>query len=404
METSLHPVPPVADSAPEWNVFRLAEAKSTLEIHVISPCEKAQLPALRGFPAEGNYHHIVLKNAQLWLYRKILRHILPLKLAVRRFFKLPDLMSWWYLRQARHILVGLSPDLVIINDRPQYIRYLRNVVPRGRLLLFMRGELGESREFLPLLDGIIVNSEGIRKYARQFVNPDKTSVWLMPNSLGEEFTIPEDPESHFRKSHKTILFAGRLIPEKGVLELLDAFEFVLKELPKTKLVICGASDVMKQRKDFTHYEMEVRRRAELLLPGSVQFQGYIPNVRIREYYVTADLAVFPSVWLESFGMVALEAMRCGIPVIASRRPGFEELVIHGQTGFLVDDPTDPAALAKAMLSILHDPELGRRMGEAGYQRSLEYRPEVAIKRFEAILEEIINKEVFIKAKLFPTLE
>ena len=84
-------------------------------------------------------------------------------------------------------------------------------------------------------------------------------------------------------------------------------------------------------------------------------------------------------------MVALEAMRCGTPVVASRRPGFEEVVVHGETGLLVDDPTDIPALAEAILQVLRDPELARRMGEAGYRRSLEYTPEKAVERLIEII-------------------
>ncbi|MGC8839694.1 MAG: hypothetical protein ACP5UM_14930, partial [Anaerolineae bacterium] len=98
-ETRLHPVPPVADSAPAWNIYRLAEAAGDLDLHVISPCEERQVAALHAFPARGRYHHVVFGQAQLWLYRAVLRHLLPLRLAVRRLAGLPDLLSWWYLRQ-----------------------------------------------------------------------------------------------------------------------------------------------------------------------------------------------------------------------------------------------------------------------------------------------------------------
>lgn len=384
METSLHPIPPVADSAPEWNVFRLAEEASAFDLQVISPCEARQLPALRNFPARGQYHHVVFGDVQLWVYRKLVRHILPLRLAVRRFARVPDLMSWWYLRQARHILNELGPDVIIINARPQYIRYLRKSFPQKRLLLFMRGELGESQRFLNLLDGIIVNSQGMRDYAREFVD-SKIPIWQMPNTLGNEFVAPQSTSDRFTRADKTILFTGRIIPVKGVLELLNAFWLVLEKTPEVKLILCGAGDNFKQDNELTPYERQVRQRAESLPPDSVRFEGYIPNTRLGAYYADASVAVFPSIWKESFGMVALEAMRCRTPVVASRRPGFEEQIVEGETGFLVDDPTDAPTLAEAMLRILREPELARRMGENGYRRSLGYMPEAALRRLEAIV-------------------
>jgi len=389
-ETCLHPVPPVADSAPAWNIFRLAEAAGDLDLHVISPCEERQLSALQQFPAKGRYRHVVFGQAQLWLYRAVLRRLLPLRLAVRRLAGLPDLLSWWYLRRVVRILADLRPDLVFINDRPQYIRYLRRYVPAGRLLFFMRGEMGESRRFLHRVDGIVVNSQGIADYARELLKGDPVPIYWMPNSLGNEFPVPPPPPDRFRRREKRILYAGRIIPVKGVLELVQAFALVQQQLPKSRLLLYGAGDNFRRGGPLTPYEREVRQRAAALPKGSVQFMGYVPNREMGAHYVQADVAVFPSIWRESFGMVALEAMRCGTPVVASRRPGFEELVVHGETGFLVDDPTDIPALAEAILTLLRDPGLARRMGEAGYRRSLELTPEVAARRFAEIVHSALQ--------------
>lgn len=389
-ETVLHPVPPAADSAPAWNIYRVAEAAAGMNLHVISPCEARQLPALRRFPARGQYHHVIFSTALLSLYRSVLRHILPLRLAVRRLVGLPDLLSWLYLRQVVAWMQKVRPDVVFINDRPQYICYLRRHVPPGRLLFFMRGEMGESRRFLHLVDGIVVNSRGMEAYARELLGNHPMPIWHMPNALGDEFPVPPAPPDRFTRRPHRILYAGRIIPVKGVLELVSAFELVHREIPDTELVIYGGSDNAASKGALTPYERAVREWAAALPAGSVRFMGYVPNREMGAHYVQADVAVFPSIWKESFGMVALEAMRCGTPVVASRRPGFEELVIHGETGFLVDDPTDAPALAEAILKVLRDPDLAARMGEAGYKRSLEYLPQSAGSRFAMILHEIIT--------------
>jgi glycosyltransferase involved in cell wall biosynthesis len=389
-ETSLHPVPPVADSAPEWNVFRLAEAVTTsdglLDIHVISPCDAGQLQAFRDFTACGQYHHVVFHSFELWLYRRLLRHILPVRMAVRNLAKLPDLLSWRYLRRVTVLLQNLSPDLVFINARPQYIRYLRPLVSPGKLCLFMRGPLGESRCFLSLLDGIVINSDGMRNYAEQFVDSNSLRIWKMPNTLGDEFDVP----SRNLCQEKNIIFAGRIIPEKGVLELLEAFRLALKYEPGIRMVICGASENFKLGGAPTAYEQEVYRVAGQFPPGIVEFRGYIPNGQMGRHYSEAYMAVFPSrsdIYVESFGMVALEAMRCGLPVIASRQPGFEELIVHGETGLIVDNPQNIRSLAEAMLTVLKDPQLARSMGGKGYQRSFNYTPAAAAQRFSEIVLE-----------------
>jgi glycosyltransferase involved in cell wall biosynthesis len=392
LETGLHPVPPVADGAPEWNIFRLAEAAasnsdSILDIHIISPCETAQVEALSKYPVidRDKYHLVVFNQNQLVFYRKILRHIFPIRLFVRRFAKLPDLMSWWYLRNVKNILATLSADIVIINARPQYIRYLRPWVNVGKLWFFMRGEMGESSRYLGLVDGIVVNSKGMQEYVSQFIKPGNPSIWQMPNSLDETFSSKIFPKDRFNRSKQIILFTGRLVPVKGVLELLNAFERVIYRRPETCLTICGTAHNIQEKDIPTDYEKKLKGRAQTLPNGSVVFTGFIPNSDLHKYYANADLAVFPSLGKESFGMVALEAMRCKTPVVASHCPGFEEQIVEGQTGYLVDHPENPEELANAILKILQDPQLARDMGEAGYLRSLKYSPIEAIRKLEEIL-------------------
>jgi glycosyltransferase involved in cell wall biosynthesis len=294
-------------------------------------------------------------------------------------------MSWWYLRRAVPLLSRLQPDLVIINARPQYIRYLRKRVPKGRLLMFMRGSTGESRRFLHLLDGIIVNSQGMAAYARQYVNEAQTRIWMMPNSLGEEFKVSLPDCDRFTRANKQVVFAGRIIPEKGVLELLEGFRLVEERAPGTTLVICGASANFQRNRALTPYERAIQARAATLPSGAVRCVGYVPNAEMPKYYRGAALAVFPSICLESFGMVALEAMRCGTPVVASRRPGFEELIRHEETGLLVDDPSDAPCLAQTMLRLLTDAGLAERMGKAAHRRSLDFSPTAAVRRLETIV-------------------
>lgn len=395
LETSLHPVPPVADGAPEWNVFRLAEAASLdpgsqLEIHVVSPCEAGQLQEVQAFPVQERrrYHHMLFGNFQLGLYRQVLRHIWLLRAVLSRLVKLPDVLSWRYLMGVVKLISDLQPDIVIINDRPQYIAYLRNKVAKGKLFYMVRARIGDSRRFLKLLDGIIVNSRGMKEYVEQFFEIGTPPVWQIPNALGSEFSELQMPTDRFVRKEQKVLYSGRLIPDKGVRELLLAFRLVHEKIPQATLIVLGVGEKSEVDNGLNQYEKELYALASEYPPGVISFLGYIPNHQMAKHYQVASVAVFPSMpgLFESFGMVALEAMRCGTPVVASRQPGFEELVIPGETGLLVEDPRNVEALAQAVLSILQDSELAQRMGQAGYQRSLDYTPEKGLQSLEMILQ------------------
>ncbi|MBN2311480.1 MAG: glycosyltransferase family 4 protein [Candidatus Hydrogenedentes bacterium] len=99
--------------------------------------------------------------------------------------------------------------------------------------------------------------------------------------------------------------------------------------------------------------------------------GWLDNAHIAPYYQQADICVVPSFWEEPFGIVAVEAMATGRPVCVSRVGGLQEIVVHGETGF-IHDRFDREALKRHLAALLDSPDLRRRMGEAGRRRVVEH--------------------------------
>jgi starch synthase len=153
-----------------------------------------------------------------------------------------------------------------------------------------------------------------------------------------------------------VLFVGRISEQKGIFQLLEA----ARSLPAgMQLVLCASSPDTP----------ELRARLEAAVgdrPEVRWINAMLPVPEVVELYSHAAVFACPSIY-EPFGLINLEAMACGTPVVASRVGGIPEVVVDGETGWLVE-PGDPAALARALRNALADPDRARRMGEAGRRR------------------------------------
>jgi len=164
--------------------------------------------------------------------------------------------------------------------------------------------------------------------------------------------LPDEP---------VVLYAGRLLRIKGVHHLLGAFLRVLARFPLARLLIVGDGE------EGQDLQTSARR---LGLGPRVAFLGSLPHEDVIRCMRAADVFVLPSL-VESFGIVLLEAMGCGLPVVASRVMGIPYLVEDGLNGFLVP-PTDEEALADRITALLSDPDLRARMGEQNRSKAAAY--------------------------------
>lgn len=162
-----------------------------------------------------------------------------------------------------------------------------------------------------------------------------------------------------------LLYVGRLQPIKGLQTLLEAMALLAGN---TSLLIVGGD---QDEPDDGHAARLRRRVAALGLGQRVRFLGAQPQRRLRLFYAAAHATVMPS-YYESFGMVALEAMACGSPVVASRVGGLATTVRDGLTGYLVTEG-DPAALAYRLGQILTDAARRARLGREAVRWAAEHR-------------------------------
>jgi len=241
------------------------------------------------------------------------------------------------------------------------------------------------RSTLQRVDTAIVVGECLRSIFSGLVR----EVVVVPN--GTAF----DPGRHattFRKSegtsNVTVGFLGNLIKSKGILDLLEASKEVKRHDKNVKFKFAGAW--WGQEPDTR--EIALRLIEENCLQDTVEFIGVVSGKEKERFLLSTDIFVFPTYYeYESFGLVNIEAMAAGCPVISTRVGAIPEVVVDGVTGILVEKQ-NPQQLADAIIRLVDDPELRQRMGEAGRKRfeehyTFERCAERLIKVFEQVLQE-----------------
>lgn len=186
---------------------------------------------------------------------------------------------------------------------------------------------------------------------------------IIPNGVDlEHFTPDVAPIERFRDGKINILFVGRLEKRKGLDHLLKAYRQVKAEVPESRLIVVGPGTRLRKK-----YEKHVRRSGL----KDVVFVGYTSYDELPRYYKTADIFCTPATGRESFGIVLLEAMAVGTPVVATNIDGYAGVMTQGKEGLLVP-PKDDTELARALLSLMSDEPLRRQMGARGMVTAQQY--------------------------------
>jgi D-inositol-3-phosphate glycosyltransferase len=207
---------------------------------------------------------------------------------------------------------------------------------------------------------------------------DRRTISVVPPGVDIAHFRPMDRAAARREvgipeRHRMLLFVGRIERLKGIETLLLAVDLIRGENPAIADRLC-VTIIGGNPEEITRPDAEMTRlqaiQQELDLHGLVTFAGARDQDRLRHYYNAADALIMPSDY-ESFGMVALEAMACGTPVIASEVGGLAYLVRDDQTGFHVP-VREPAALAARILELLEHPDAHARMSANAHQVAQDY--------------------------------
>jgi L-malate glycosyltransferase len=239
-------------------------------------------------------------------------------------------------------------------------------------------------------DGFLVYTEGSRNALIKELVPEAKIHKVHP-AIDSTLFCPG--ESRVRKqlaikdNEVVVLFVGRLVKSKGVHLLLEVFERIVKQLGeiKARLIIVGSGP---ERESMT----EMVSKGDLV--QRVRFAGSRAYKELSGYYQAADIMVLPSQptpeWEEQFGMCLLEAMACGVPVLASNSGGISEIV--GDAATLVE-PTDERAWLDQLLNLIQSRTTRESLAEKGKKRAAEnFSLQTAQKKITEIYRKISGKE------------
>lgn len=253
------------------------------------------------------------------------------------------------------------------------------------------------QEVIRLANRIVAATPAEVEQLTSLYHADASRIVVIPPGVdcSRFYPIPSDEAKAvvgIPPEEQMILFVGRIEPLKGVETLLRAIALIRERCHQRRClyylaIIGGDPNEQAQDSDSEMYRLRGICR-ELGLDDMVVFLGKRDQTTLPYYYSAAEMLVMPS-YYESFGMVALESMACGTPVIASHTGGLAYLVQNGVTGFTVSGG-DVRALAKRLTQLIEQPELRRKIGEQASEYARAYAWENIAAKIKALYEETLN--------------
>lgn len=306
------------------------------------------------------------------------------------YYRFPAKDYSGYFKLARDQINGRNYSIIQVENRPLFIPRTKAANPRSKFICSLHSLIhiedhlikpSLTGEIFNMCDKVLVYSKFMsRQLAARFPKSADKFEFIHLATQPDRFRPQWDPKMSKRvaalkqklaipSGHKVVLFAGRVIPKKGVHVLLEAMEKVVKEFPDCCLVVVGSGWFGSKRP--SPYIKQLRQQSGKL-GGHIRFTNYISPQALPLHFAMADVFICPSQWDEPFGLVNVEAMASGVPVVASARGGIPEIVSDGIDGFLVSKESDPDSFVKPILKLLREPETARRLGVNGRKKVKEY--------------------------------
>ncbi len=289
-------------------------------------------------------------------------------------------LSWWLYPKVRALLAREQFDIIHLHEPmapilPLCVLEFSHSVNVGTFhASYARQHLYRFtspiiKRWQQKLHGNIAVSPAARRYVNNTFPGDYE---IIPNGIDfKHFSANVAPLPQYLDGKLNILFVGRLEKRKGLQYLLEAYSKLRWEIPNTRLIVVGPGNPDKES-----YRILSSHNLQ-----DVDFVGRVSYDDLPRYYASADIFCSPATGAESFGIVLLEAMSAGKPVVASDIEGYRGVVTEGEHGLLVPKK-DSNALADALGRLARDPELRSKLGGQGKRSAEDYRWEVVAGQVE----------------------
>ncbi len=312
----------------------------------------------------------------------------------RHFVSVPPVLWPPFGRAQRYaagvirVLKQLRPDLIELHNRPNLALDVVRALPRTPCALFLHNDpqamlqakTPAQRAALAGRMAIICPSTYLAGRFAEHLPADAPTPRILPNTLTLAALPPRLPPD---QRERTVLFAGRVVADKGADAFVHAWASIGATLPGWRAVMIGA-DRFRPASPETPFLRALRPQAAA---AGVEMLGYRPHAEILHAMSRAAIVAVPSRWPEPFGLVALEAMASGAALVCGPRGGLPELA--GDAA-LFTDPDVPGALATALLTLAQDPARRAALAQAGLARAAAYDTADATPRLAALRAELLN--------------
>ncbi|MFC0524632.1 glycosyltransferase family 4 protein [Pontibacillus salicampi] len=298
-----------------------------------------------------------------------------------RYVRVPGKVFEVYREAVMSFVATETFDLIHIFNRPRLVLPIRTVAPQSKITLSMHNDMFQPAKIDPDMataalnevSRIVTVSDYVGNVIRELYPQADQKISTIYSGVDINRFLPGDHSkmksvrNQLRRENdlegKTVLlFAGRLSRNKGVDKLVQALPELAKKHKDLALVIVGSKWFSQE--GVTDYVAYVRALANRL-PVPVVTTGFISPADIQQWYAAADVFVCTSIWQEPLARVHYEAMAAGLPIVTTARGGNPEVIVEGENGLIVEDPTDPNQFVNKVDQVLSNRSSMKKMGQYG---------------------------------------